>query len=34
MSVLHQMVPIFFMIQFVLVLIGMVVAMLKATPEA
>ncbi len=34
MSVLHQIVPMFFMIQFVLVLTGMVILMLSANPQA
>jgi hypothetical protein len=33
MSVLHQMVPIFFVIQFVVVLVAMVAAMLLADPQ-
>ena len=34
MSVLHQIVPMFFMIQFVLVLAGMLILMLSANPQA
>ena len=34
MSVLHQMVPVFFMLQFVLIFAGLIVAMLRVNPQA